>query len=266
MLVIKSDGTKERFDKKKIIRTCIRARVDEKTAREIADYIEDHIKEGFSTGMIFRMIVKELEKRKHNSAFLIGLRDSVSEIDPESFELFIKKILEYLGYSVEWNKIIAGKCVEHQVDLIAEKDEKKTLVECKHHNNPHRFCGLEVCLQVQARLEDILDGFKEKRNRYNFSQAWIFTNSKFSQHAKRYAEGKSILLTGWRYRGSMSLESLVETNKLYPITVLQIDPRTRKQLFDRNIIIMQDVLKNESKLSKLGLKNIVEQTRKLLKS
>jgi len=264
MFVLKSDGRKERFDKEKIVRTCLRAHASEKMAREIADYIEKNTKEGMTTHAVYRMVIDELDRRKSKSSIFLTLRDAVADIGPEQFELYAKKILESNGYKVRWNQIIQGKVIEHQVDLVAEIGGKKFLVECKRHFNPHRFCGLEVCLQVQARLEDIIDGFHAGRNSDNFSGAWIFTNSKFSEHAKKYAHGKNFRMTGWRYEGDIALDSLIEKNKMYPVTILKTDIVVKRKLLNANILTIQDALENEKRLLKKGMKDVVTQARSLV--
>ena len=46
MFVIKADGTKERFDERKIIRTCLRSDANKATAIEIAEEIRKNIADG----------------------------------------------------------------------------------------------------------------------------------------------------------------------------------------------------------------------------
>ncbi len=265
MFVIKSDGSREPFSKEKVVTTCIRAHTGEKMAMEIASYIERNIRDGTSTHAVYKMILDELDKRKSKSSIFLRLRDAVADLPPEKFEFYAKKILEAYGYMVEWNVIIEGEVIEHQCDLIAEKGGKKFLVECKRHFNPHRFCGLDVGLQVQARLEDVIDGFHDGKNEHNLSGAWIFTNSKFSEHAKKYASGKSIRMTGWRYDNEIALDEMIEKKKLYPSTILKADMHVKRALLNENILTVGDVLNNEKKLSRNGFGSVVSQAKDLLK-
>ncbi|MEM7819455.1 MAG: ATP cone domain-containing protein [Candidatus Aenigmatarchaeota archaeon] len=266
MFVIKADGSKEEFQPNKIIKTCMRAGTTRSMAEEIANKISKRVRNGWTTHKIYNLILSELEKIDHKSSFLFTLRHAITNLGSFNFEIYAKKILESHGYRCEWNKLINGKCVEHQVDIIAKKD-KLFLVECKHHINPHRFCGLGILLQVQARLEDIKDGFAENKNKYNFDFAWIFNNTKFSYHAKKYAEAKRIILTGWGYKKEYALENMAHSKKIYPVTILKAAPDIYKKLLDNEIITLQDLITNkdiEKKIRSSDLSNIIKQAENIL--
>jgi transcriptional regulator NrdR family protein len=265
MYVTKTDGRKEPFRRNKIIRTCLRAGVDAKTANDIADKIERSIADGFPTRKIYDMILTELDRRPGRPSFVYRLREAVAEIDLLGFELFVKKVLEAHGYQCEWEKIIHGKSVEHQVDIIARKN-RLFLVECKRHDNPHRLCGLGIVLQVQARFEDIHDGFLSGLHDYDFNRAWLINNTKFSEHAKRYANAKNIRLSGWSYRGNDSLEKLIESKKMYPVTILKIKKSVKTMLLNNNVVTVYDVLEGKTAgeiVSRQVFKKIQEQAEKL---
>ena len=251
MLITKADGNKEGFDKKKIIRTCLRAGADRKTAEEIAGYVEKQINNGDTTRKIYKLILAELEKGEDKTAFAYRLREAVSELPPVTFEHFTKRILELHGYKCTWNRLIKGECITHQVDIVAKKEDKLFLVECKHHTNHHRLCGLGKALQLWARLDDIQNGFKNGKNKYNFTQAWLFNNTKFSNHVKQYANAKNIKLSGWRYKGNDSVECMVHEKKVYPITLLKIDSQLKEKLMANNMFTFLDIAHKKDELRKL---------------
>ncbi|MDI6721685.1 MAG: restriction endonuclease [Candidatus Aenigmarchaeota archaeon] len=258
ILVKKADGRKEEFDPRKIVNTSMRAGLSRRAAENIARKIVARLYDGISTHEIYQMALKEIESVEDKSSMLFRLREAVSEMPSDKFELYIKKVLESYGYKCQWNVLVKGMYVEHQIDLIAEKSGKKYLVECKHHINPHRFCGLGIVLQVQARLEDI----KEVKGTY---QAWVVTNTKFSEHAKAYARGKNLMLSGWRYKGKMSLESMVQGKRLYPVCIINADKTVIKRLLDQNIITVQDALSSDMKaVDNKTVEYIKNQSRMLL--
>jgi len=267
MYVIKADGQEEEFQPDKIIKTCLRADASIETAREIAEEISKNLQEGTTTHEIYEMILSGLRKRRDRSSLLFTLRESISKLDSRCFELYAKKILEAHGYKCKWNVIVRGRSVEHQVDIIAA-DIKMFLVECKHHVNYHRFCSLGNLLQVQARLEDIKDGFRDGKNKYDFDYAWMLTNTKFSEHAKMYAEAKDIRLTGWRYKDEDALESLIQSNKLFPLTILRCSAEMKRYLLNNEIITLKDLMDadmNKLKgIEKAKLEGLIRQAEKLL--
>ena len=256
IFVTKFDGRKEEFQKEKIINTCIRAGASEEIAKNIANEIESNAYDGITTKEIYEMIKKLLEKYEKRLSSIYGLRESISALDPLIFEVYIKRILENYNYVCEYNKIINGLCVEHQVDILARNEKNELiLVECKRHENPHRFCGLDVCLQVQARFEDLKDGFQKGLNNYNFTSAWIITNTKFSEHAKIYSNAKKIKLTGWRYPENEGLEQLIERKKLYPISILKTKKTIIQNMFNNGIILLKELEKE--KLKEIGIKESI---------
>lgn len=259
MYVIKADGRKEDFSEQKIINTCVRSGVPLGVARGIAKKIASSISNGATTHKIYTMILDELDKI--NGSALFTLREAVANLDPVSFELYIKKVLEAHSYKCTWNKIIKGMNVEHQVDIIAVKD-KTFLVECKRHFNPHRFTGLGICLQVGARLNDINEGNKNGKNNYKFDAAWVITNTKFSDHAKQYARGVGIRLTGWRYENQFALDRLIQTKKALPVTILKADISVHRFLLNRKILTLQDLLREKPKIA--NIKDLISQANGVL--
>jgi len=242
ILVKKADGRKEAFDSKKIVDTCIRAGLSRRAAEGVLKKVLPTLYDGIRTHDIYRMVLMELERKEDKSSLLFRLREAVSQMPADQFEIYVKKILESSGYKCKWNTLIEGKFVEHQIDIIAEKAGRKYLVECKHHINPHRFCGLGIVLQVQARLDDIKEGFKERKNSFDFYKAWVITNTKFSEHAKAYAEGKSMMLSGWKYKSNISMENMIQEKRLYPISILISDKAAKKKMFDGGILTIQDMM------------------------
>ena len=269
--VTKFDGRKELFQKNKIIRTCLRAGVPKHIAKKISDEIEKQIYDGITTKEIYRTILKELNKYEKRASTVYRLRESIAKMDPDVFEIFIKKLLELYRYECEHNEIISGLCIEHQIDIIANMTSQNNvlfLVECKRHENPHRFCGLGEVLKVWARLDDIRNGFAENKNKYNFNQAWIITNTKFSEHAKKYAKDKQIKLTGWRYPDSDSLENLIENKKAFPITLLSVKKDIMRKLLNNGIITIHDITEDELRragLEQRVINSIIKQKDSLMK-
>ncbi len=260
VFVTKANGERETFDKNKIINTVTRAGVDEKNAKQIANKIAGQVKDGESTHSVYKKILRELNKLESKAPFHYRLREAVSHLGPMIFERYVKKILEFNGFKCRLDQIIRGKLVEHEVDVVAEKDGKKIMVECKRHVNPHRFTSLGVMMTVWARLDDLIKGGK------NFTNAWLITNTKFSEHAKRYAKGKNMFYTGWNLGGDHDLDDLIIKNKLYPVTLLKTDETTVKKLIDNDIITIQDILKAKTLPVALSrAEDLITQAQKLAK-
>jgi ATP cone domain/Restriction endonuclease/AF1548-like, C-terminal len=269
IVIVKADGRTRQFSFKKLVRSVKRSGASSNIANDVAKAVLEKLPKQVTTNQIYDLIYKELKGLKmHPTAQVYSLRRSLSDLSPEDWEKYTAKLFSYYGYKTEWNKIIRGEAVEHQVDVVATKKTKQWLIECKHHYKFHNDTGLGEVLRVQARLEDIQDGFKKKTNKYNFCGAWLVVNTKFSGHAKRYAEAKGLNLTGWRYPKQYSLERLIQDQSIFPVTILNIDKKTTNFLVHNGILTIQDVLEMPAKLkSILGnkkLDKLVKQVKNLL--
>ena len=76
------------------------------------------------------------------------------------FENFVQVLLARNGFEVSPNRLVTGKCVEHEVDAIARKDGITFFVEAKHHVNYHTPTGLDESRIARAVLEDVTEGFR----------------------------------------------------------------------------------------------------------
>jgi len=243
MFVTKADGRREPFQREKIIRTCLRNHVSKEKAEEIAARIESKVYDGIETRKIIKMILDLLKQYKPVYRYHIDLKEAIGLIKPKpDFEEFVRIVLGANGYRTEANRMIKGFCVEHEVDGILHMDNEKILLEVKHHDNYHTYLGLETCLEYYAAFLDMNEGGA------NFDNLIIACNTKFSDHAKKYAECKGMLLLGWRYPKNKGLEDLIEQFNLYPVTYLSgLSKRDYEKLSNSGIITLKQFVETDLK-------------------
>jgi len=244
ILVIKADGTRQPFQRGKVINTCLRMHASREAAENIADKIESRVYDGIPTKRVLQMIFSYLKKYRPAVRHQTDLRRAISLLRPKpDFERFVQMLLEEHGYTVSCNQIVRGKCVEHEVDAIAHKGHKTYLVEIKHHFNHHTYTGLDVPRIARATLEDLTEGFSLGLNPINFSKALIVCNTKFSEHAARYARCRGIDHVGWKAPPEHGLERMIEEKKLHPVTFLKgLNKRSREKLMDSGIILLKQLM------------------------
>lgn len=268
IFIIKADGRRRRFSYKKLLYSVRRAGANKSLAEAVAKDVLRELPHEVTTNQIYDLIYKKLHSVQRPAAQVYSLRRALAQIPPEAWEKYTAKLFVYYGYKTEWNKVIPGASVEHQVDVIANKGSKSWLIECKHHYNFHNDTGLGEVLRVQARLEDIQDGFKKGTTKYNFTGAWLVVNTKFSGHAKRYAKAKKINMSGWKYPPQYSLERLIQDQAVFPVTILNINKKLENFLLHNNMLTIRDVLEMPDKLRRLldkrKLTNLQNQINKLL--
>tara|TARA_Y100000034_G_scaffold136696_1_gene215006 strand:- start:9358 stop:10182 length:825 start_codon:yes stop_codon:yes gene_type:complete len=272
VFVIKANGEKARFEKKKIIGTCLRAGVSKQQAEQIASQVEAKARNGMRTRDVLRLVLQKLDALQTGHGEKGRLRGAISDLNPElhEFEKYISHVFKAHGYKTRWNQIVQGEIIEHQADVIVEKDGKRFLIECKHHRNPHRMTGLDVPLTYWAILDDIQKGFKKGITKKRFDNMWIVTNTKFSMHAIKYAKGKGLILTGWGQPRENNLPDLVHKIGLYPITVLDLSPAELAKISNAGFLLLNELLIDENelrqrtKLSSKRISDIVNKAKRVL--
>jgi len=247
VLVMKVDGTKQLFDREKVVRTCLRMGATREVAEAVAEKIETKVYDGIETRRILQMIFRELGRYKPEVKYQIDLRRALSLMEPKpDFERFVQILLGENGYEVTPNQIIRGRCVEHEVDAIARKDGETYIVEVKHHYNYHTPTGLDVSRIARAVLEDLIEGFELGLNTLKIDKAMIVCNTKLSEHAKRYAECRGIHHIGWNSPPDQDLRSMIERKRLYPITCLRgLKKDVREKLASAGIILLKELTKKK---------------------
>jgi len=242
MYIIKANGQKQEFSLEKVKRSCLKAGAPLQLANEIARRISRQVRNGMTTREIWRLIFRYLGKEAPIVASRFSLRDSLLRLGPEGFffERLVAKIFEKEGYQVELDKIFNGFCVEHEIDVVAKKENEVLMIECKFHNQYGIYTGVKDVLYVWARWLDLKEG------KTDFTQPVLVSNTKFSDDAIKYARCKNFLLIGWSYPEEKNLQYFIEKNKLYPITVLRrLEKKYEERLLKEGIITCQDLLKIE---------------------
>jgi Holliday junction resolvase-like predicted endonuclease len=275
VFVTKFDGRKQPFDKEKVIRTCLKMHASEEQARSVADRVEAKVYDGISTKKILQMIFAYLKQYRPEVKNRIDLREAIGLLRSKpDFEQFVALLLQEYGYKILTNQIVPGKCVGHEIDAIARKDDEVIYVEVKHHLQHHTFSGIGVFLEARATFEDLQEGFQAGKHNFNFSKGLVVCNTKISDHAMQYAFCRDIGYVSWNYPSERCLSKMVEEKRLYPITLLKdLDEKTEQMLGDNNILLLKqlieldaDELMHRIKIPKQKIKLLQEKARELLQS
>ncbi|MBI4089193.1 MAG: restriction endonuclease [Candidatus Levybacteria bacterium] len=249
--VLKATGQKELFSEEKLRLSIQRSGLPANLTEGVVNHIKPKLYEGIPTAEIYRHITEFLGNSSNPfNRSLYSLKQAIMELGPTGypFEDYISEILKMEGYATTVRQVLQGTCVSHEVDVVAQK-QNKYMIECKFHNNPGGRCQIHVSLYTKARFDDI----KEK---HNFNEAWLVTNTKITPDALNYAICSRMKVISWDYPAQGSFRDLVEKYKLYPITVLSSISQAQKQLLTTNhIVLTRDLYKNPSSLDVLGLPN-----------
>jgi Holliday junction resolvase-like predicted endonuclease len=252
--VVKADGQRQLFDLNKVKEAVARAGVTDDKQKQILDDLKGSFYNNIPTSEIYYLVSQALSQAHPAGAIRFRLKKAIMELGPTGypFEVFIGHLLKEYGYQTEVSVKLLGSCVEHEVDVLAKKDSRVYFVECKYHNQQGLRSDVKVVLYVHSRAEDLIDTLGNSEN----SSAWIFTNTKFSTDAIKYAECKNMRLTGWDYPSKQdNLQTMIEENNLYPITVLPaLSKDSVKRLLEENIVLVKELLQKKDLYQKLGLR------------
>jgi hypothetical protein len=216
-------------------------------AEEVAGRVERSLYDGMSTNKVLQLTVRLLRGYRPVIRHFLDLRRGLSLMDSKpEFEVFVQVLLANSGFEVSPNMILSGRCVEHEVDAIAKRDGVTFFVEAKHHVNYHTLTGLDESRIARAILEDVSEGFELGSCSVKVDRAMIVTNTRYSEHARRYGRCRNIIQIGWNSPADLSLQSMIEENNLYPISCIRsLKRETRIKLVNKRIVFMKQLLEEK---------------------
>lgn len=237
--VIKASGEKEPFNEEKVVRSLSANGLSLDMASQVVDYLKRHLKPETTTSSIFGHISSYLQKNAPaENYFNYGLKRAVMAMGPTGFpfEILISDLLHLDGYRTQVGVITQGRCVSHEIDVIAEKDDHKYFIECKYHNAPGYKTDIQVALYSYARFQDI-DAAEKLSGSALENRPWLITNTKVSGDVLDYSRCVDLEVTTWTYPKGRGLQDLIMASGLHPVTLLYGISRDKIQaLLDRGIV------------------------------
>lgn len=194
------------------------------------------------------------------------------ELGPSGFpfEKFVGRILEREGFDAKVGVIVQGNCVQHEVDVIAQKDNKHYMIECKYHSNQGRFCNVKIPLYIHSRFLDVEKQWaKQEGHGTKFHQGSLYTNTRFTTDAIQYGKCAGLMLSSWDYPKGDGLRERIDRSGLHPLTSLTTLTKAEKsKLLEEDIVLCSEVADNPSLLEKVGIdkkrhKQILEDSEEL---
>ncbi len=220
--IVKGDGSRELFNINKLADSLVRSGADIPLAQKVSESIGGMVRDGMTTSEIYREAYRLLHKQERTTAARYSMRRAILELGPTGFpfEDYVSELMRAKGYTVATRVMVQGRCIEHEVDVVMKKDGKTIGAELKFHNEPGYKTDVKIALYVRARFWDIEWGAGDRKETSPMDQGWLITNTKFTDHAIRYAMCSGINLLGWDYPDKGNLDDIIRETKVYPVTVL----------------------------------------------
>ncbi|MBT8294261.1 MAG: ATPase, partial [Eudoraea sp.] len=234
-----------------------RSGADSKLISQILILVKEELYDGITTKELYNRAYSFLRRKKPVYASKYKLKKAIYELGPTGFpfERFLSSVLKYSGYKTEVGKTVAGKCVSHEIDVVAEKNGSIVIIECKFHGEQGRNCNVKIPLYIYSRYQDIKNtednGISNIREP---DECWVVTNTRFTKDAIVYGNCTGLYLLSWDYPKGNSIKDRIDRLGLYPITVSTLLTKREKQfLLSRDVVLCRQLLKDSFYLDHLGV-------------
>jgi len=257
--IIKSSGEKVKFSLDKLRASLKKTGADKETIDQIIDKVRDELYQGISTKEIYNRAFALLKKKKRYFASKYKLKKAIYELGPTGFpfENFIAAIYKYSGYDTAVGKILQGKCVKHEIDVVAHKNGNTTIMECKFHSEEGQNCNVKIPLYIAARFKDVKEHWDSKPHETYLNEGWVVTNTRFTEDALRYGTCAGLKLLSWDYPKENALKDKIDRLGLYPITVSTLLSNREKQfLLSRDVVLCRELIHDNFFLDHLGVSDV----------
>jgi hypothetical protein len=257
-LITKSNGDLVPYDAEKLRRSLLRAAAEPDIVERIVADVSGRIREGMTTRALYRMAFGQLHKRSHHAAARYRLKQGILDLGPSGFpfEHFIARILEHDGYAVKVGQHVQGRCVMHEVDVVADKGDQHFLVECKYHNAPGRTCDIKVPLYIRARFLDVAELWQQVHDEVDRKLCgWLVTNTRFTSDAIQYGQCAGLRMVSWDHPDTGSLRERIDRSGLYPLTCLSsLTGAEKGRLLEQGVVLVRELQLHPEVLNKAQVK------------
>ncbi len=249
-LVKKKSGKIEPYSRAKLERSLTHCGAGNGLSKRVLEKVEAKFKEGMTTAQIHKLTMDTLAKESKALAANYALKRAIIDLGPAGFhfEKLVAKILEAEGFDVEVGVVLPGRCVNHEVDVIARRKDKTYFVECKFHRSQGKKNDVKTALYIYARNLDLKEGPRGQE----FDQFLLVSNTVFTQDAIQYSECVGLELLGINYPTPETLGTLIQVHALHPLTALRsLRKHEKAELLDSGYITCKDLWNNPEVVVKL---------------
>lgn len=242
----KASGIIEEFSPHKLAKSLELSKVPDHLIKEISSQVQRSLGQTVDTHVIHQKTREILENRGlYDLSFDYDLRRAVMRLGPSGypFEKYVSKILAMKGFDTKPNQIIRGKCISHEIDVVAHQGPSHYLIECKFHSFPGTKSDVQVALYTYARFLDIKEVLEtDPLHQKEIYQAWLITNTKATKDSIDYSTCRGMKLLSWTYPVEGNLKSLITETKLLPVTsITSLSDKQLDTLISRDIITIVDL-------------------------
>jgi hypothetical protein len=275
LVVTKANGTFEPFSVEKFQRSLRRAGASEAAIEGVTRQVLTQFENGMSTRELYRYAFSLLKAGRTNRsvAARYRLKQAIVALGPSGFpfERFVAELLKSQGFATQVGQLLSGRCVRHEVDVVATKAETYRLVECKYHNRRGDVTDVKVSLYFHARFLDLCASSHDRLPAPDI-EGWLVTNTRFTDDAQRYGVCAGLQLLSWDFPSGAGLREMIDAGALYPITCLTtLSAAEKRLLLEHDVLLCRNLIDDPVALGSAGVRGgryetVLEEVRGLVTS
>ena len=270
--VTKFSGEKVEFNPSALKNSLIKSGAPLQQVEYVFNEMKKHIYDGITTRKLYQIAFKLLKQQRNVFAARYSLKKALRDLGPAGyyFEKWVAKVFEYYGFQTLTGQLLDGKAVRHEVDVVAQKDERLILAECKFRNTVDAKISVTTPMYFLSRIRDLEEkSFNFFGTAMKLTEGWLVSNAYLTKDAIAFAECYNIGLISWDYPEDRSIKRRVDQGGLYPITCLTTISQAEKELLlQKGCILVKDIIRESSLIEFLSIshkkaKNILKEAREL---
>ncbi|MCE4566325.1 restriction endonuclease [Maribellus sp. CM-23] len=254
--VTKGNGEKVLFDAGKLKQALQSSGAGKQEQESIVRLVRDELYDGIPTRKIYQLAFSLLKKESYKMAGRYRLKNAIMELGPTGFpfEKFVGRVLETMGYQVETGVIVKGKCVQHEVDVVARKNGEMLMIECKFHSDSLTKSGVQVPLYIHSRFLDVKAAWEKQYGTDLQYHGGVVTNTRFSEDAMSYGTCVGLFMVSWDFPQGEGLKQYIDKSGLHPLTsLISLSKAQKQQLLEKGIVLCSEITNQPDLLREMGL-------------
>ncbi len=255
VFVLKANGEREQFHPEKLFRSLVQSGAEPVVADVITSDIASSIREDDRTQDIYRLAFQRLRQVKKPVAARYSVKHALLELGPSGypFESFLAEMYKVLGYDATTRVLVQGRCVEHELDVVATRGDERIGAEVKYHNNTGVKSDIKVALYVHARFEDIASQ-SGSGSPTDYTDRLLITNTKFTKQVEVYAACVGLKIISWDYPAKGNLREMIEETGVHPVSCLTtLSKANKRRLMEQGIVLCKQIREKTDTVESLGL-------------
>jgi hypothetical protein len=257
IVIQKASGDLQEYKESKLKQSLLNSGADMEVVHEILTTISGWVKNGMTTNQIYSRAFSILRKRQMMVSFKYKLKQAILQFGETGypFEQLVGQLYEAKGFAVGVGQIVQGKCVQHEIDVVAINKTSELFFECKYSANRKKQLSIQTPLYVKARMDDVME---KRRSLSTHRDLTLFgglvVNTRFSEDSIKYGECAGLKLISWNYPEGRALKDLIDEAEIYPVTLLNyLTLKEKRMLIESGVVICSQINSDPSVLNPLHL-------------